>query len=79
MIKIQIKESINLWETAADTKKHLKSDNIILLTFPVQPNDVNNENNDYKHKNSNYRCQHDVITWAFAFFSGYEEKLKIVT
>ena len=38
-------------------------------TFLVQPNDVNNEANDYKHKNSNYGSQGDVIARAFAFLS----------
>ena len=42
----------------------------------MQPNDVKNESNDYKHKNSNYSCQDDVIARALAFLSSYEKKSK---
>ena len=40
-------------------------------TFLVKPNDVKNEANDYKHKNSNYSCQDDVIARALTFLSNY--------
>ena len=39
----------------------------------MQPNDVKNESNDYKHKNSNYSCQDDVIARALAILSSYEK------
>ena len=40
-------------------------------TFLVQPNNVKNEANDHKNKNSNYSCQDNVVTRALAFLSSY--------